>query len=296
MSPPKTSREPHDNPAEAQATPEYPEVAFGRSADGLAVALVGEIAYAMAPAGRGRHYLVRAWRLPRPMAECTSADFYDFSKELADERAFRAAVLETAEHQRELKTLGRVTTHLDVHTPWGPSQGATLFAEGITLHSTAGHGGFKLSDEWNEKIHSLLRSDGGWYEEDAEWAIVAISFPRLFTAFERRCAERAIKDSWPDAFETIFGTILQPGESYEKDRRAFQQAHANDWIVISAIMSGHEPDFVEVIATPGGRRGPGTDERRFLVPSGEYEIGRFGFIVDPARHRVYGGPSAFTNW
>jgi len=104
----------------------------------------------------------------------------------------------------------------------------TLYAEGIERHSTAGHGGFKLSAERNRKVHPVLRAKGGWYEEDAEWAIVAITFPHLFTAFERRCAERTIKDSWPDAWEMIVGTVLAPGESYEKDRRSFALTHADD--------------------------------------------------------------------
>ena len=169
-------------------------------------------------------------------------------------------------------------------------------AEGVTSHSTAGHGGIKLSAARNRKVHPMLRSKGGWYEEDAEWAIVAITFPHLFTAFERRCAERTIKDSWPDAWETIFGTILMPGESHEKDRRAFEAAHVHDWIVISAITSKHVVGFAEVIATPGGKRGVGTEERRFLVPSDEYRVGRFGFVIDPARHDVYGGESDFIGW
>jgi uncharacterized protein DUF7007 len=84
--------------------------------------------------------------------------------------------------------------------------------------------------------------------------VVAITFPHLFTAFERRWAERTIKDSWPDAWETIFGAILKPGESYEKDRRAFEQAHARDWIVVSAITSKHAPGFLETVATPGQAR------------------------------------------
>lgn len=194
------------------------DVSFGRSADGMCVALVGDTAFAMAPARDGRHYLVTAWRLWRPMGEWTRPDFYGHSGELADEAAFRARVLENAEHQRERKALGRVEQHSRAHTPWGGSQGATVYAEGVLSHSTAGHGGFKLSAERNRKVHPLLRSAGGWYEEDAAWAIVAITFPHLFTAFERRCAERTVKDSWPDAWETIFGIVLQPGESHEKDR------------------------------------------------------------------------------
>ncbi|OYX01807.1 MAG: hypothetical protein B7Z15_19370 [Rhizobiales bacterium 32-66-8] len=126
--------------------------------------------------------------------------------------------------------------------------------------------------------------------------MVAITFPHLFTAFERRCAERTIKDSWPEAWETIFGTILAPGESREKDRRAFEQRHAGDWIVISAITSNHERGMVEVVATMGGRRGPGTEERRFLVPSEEYRSGPFGFVIAEDRHRIYSGPSSFLGW
>ncbi len=44
------------------------------------------------------------------------------------------------------------------------------------------------------------------------------------------------------------------------------------------------------------KREPGTEERRFLVPSEDYGVGRFGFVVDEARHQVYGGPSDFIGW
>lgn len=278
------------------ATPGPFVVSFGRSADGMPVALVGEHAYAMAPGRDGRHLLVSGWRIARPMSEWTRADFYGHAGELADEAAFRAKVAEQAEHAREKKRLGRREIGGGANTPWGLSQSATVFAEGVTAHSTAGHGGFKLSAERNRKVHSMLRSAGGWYEEDSAWAIVAISFPHLFTGFERRCAESTIKDSWPDAWEAIFGGILAPGESREKDRRAFEAEHAADWVVVSAITSDRQRGFVECVATPGGKRGSGTEERRFLVPADEYDIGRFGFVIDPGRHAVYAGPSSFAGW
>lgn len=218
-------------------TPDPFGVSFGYSADGMPVALVGELAYAMAPARDGRHYLVSGWRIARPVAEWTRADFYGYAGELTNENAFRTKVLEQAQHQCEKRRLGRREIGGGANTPWGVSQGGTLYAEGVTGHSTAGHGGFGLSNEQNRNVHPMLRSAGGWYEEDADWAIVAITFPHLFTAFERCCAERAIKDSWPDAWEAIFGTILAPSESHEKDRRAFEAEHAADWIVISATTS-----------------------------------------------------------
>jgi hypothetical protein len=62
-------------------------------------------------------------------------------------------------------------------TPWGPSQGATVYAEGIVSHTTAGHGGFKLSNDRNGKIHVMLRCAGGWYDEGAAWAAVALAYP-----------------------------------------------------------------------------------------------------------------------
>ncbi len=67
-------------------------------------------------------------------------------------------------------------------------------------------------------------------------------------------------------------------------------------IVISAIRSEQHDHHVEVVATLGGERGPGAEERRFLVPAAEYEVGRFGFVVDPDRHEIYEGPSSFVGW
>lgn len=282
-----------------QTSPGVPAIAgasFGSSADGIFVALVGENAYAMVPAGEGKHYLASGWRMAKQMAEWTRADFYGHGGDLEDEAAFRARVLEQVQHQEERRRLGRRDMPGGAHTPWGSSQGGTVYAEGVTAHSTAGHGGFKLSAERNRKVHPMLRATGGWYEEDECWAIVAITFPHLFTSLERRHAERTIKDFWPDAWEAIFGTILGPGESRTKDQRTFETEHANDWIVVSAITSDQQKGFVECIATKGGKRGAGIEERRILVPTDEYYIGRFGFVIDPDRHLIYAGPSSFAGW
>jgi hypothetical protein len=271
-------------------------VEFGTSAEGFPVARMGDTAFAMLPGRDGRRYLASGWKIERPLEQWRRSDLYCLSGELTSEAAFRARVFEQAEHRREREALDRVEHPSRSQTPWGISQSTTVFVEGVESHSTAGHGGFKLSAERNGHVHPLLRAKDGWYEEDCAWAIVAITFPDLFTGFERRCAERSVKDSWPDAWETIFGVVLGPGESYEKDQRAFQASHAKDWIVVSAIASEHQKGFVECVATPGGRRGAGTEERRFLVPSDEYVVGRFGFVIDTSRHAVYGGPSSFIGW
>lgn len=277
-------------------SPDQSGVRFGISAEGFSVACVGDTAFAMLPGRGAQYFLATCCFAPRPLAELTRNDFYGHGGQLADEAEFRAKVLEQAEHSQEKHALGRREIRSRAHTPWGPSQGATVFAEGVICHSTAGHGGFHLSGDRNASVDSRLRKQDGWYEEDAEWAIVAITFPHLFTGFERRCAEQTLKDSWPDAWEAIFGTVLRPGESREKDRRAFEARHAGDWVVVSAIRSQHHDGFVEVIATLGGGRGEGIERRRFLVPAGEYEVGRFSFVVDPARHASCDGPPSFVAW
>lgn len=280
----------------AAGTEAFPPVEFGRCGEGFPVARVGDNAFAMLPGRDGRQYLASGWRISRPLVEWRRSDFYGHNGELPDEAAFRVKVAENAEHQRERNALGRREAHSRAQTPWGTSQGVVIYAEGVVCHSTAGHGGFHLSAERNRMVHPMLRVPGGYYEEDEAWASVAITFPDLFTSFERRCAERTLKDSWPDAWEAISGVVLDPGESHEKDRLAFEREHAADWIVVSAITSSLQNGFFECVATLSGKRGSGTEERRFLVPASEYAIGRFGFVIDPDRHAAYGGPSDFVSW
>lgn len=251
----------------------------------------------MLPLRDGGHYLSTAWHIARPIAEWTQADFYGLSGVLADEDAFRAQVEENALHQRQRSAFDRHEVSSRANTPWGISQSATIYADGVVSHSTAGHGGFELSPERNVRIHPSLRAANGFYEEDCCWAAAAQAFPELFTDFENACADRTIRHYFPDAWEAIHGTTLEPGQSSEKDRRDFYARHAGDWIVVSAIQSGHEPDFTEVVATLGGKRGGNSEARRYLVPSAEYGTsgGRFGFVIDESRHRPYDGPSSFVS-
>lgn len=285
-------------PIRNDETPGFPWVSFGRSADGFPVALVGETAFAMLSARHGRHFLATGWHITRPMAEWTRSDFYGHAGELADEAAFRAHVEENARHQQQRAALGRRESHSRAHTPWGKSQGATVYAEGVTCHSTAGHGGFHLSAERNRKVHPMLRASDGYYEEDCHWAAVAQAFPELFTDFENACAQKTIRDWYPDAWQAIHGKVLEPGQSSKKDEREFYKRHADDWIVVSAIRSDDEPGFTEVVAVLGGARTETRGVRRYLVPSVEYGIngGRYGFIIDEARHHRYDGASSFVGW
>lgn len=281
----------------AASTPDLSGVEFATSADGMPVARVDDLVLAMVTAVSGFAYLASAVFVRRPLAELTRADFIRHDSRVADEAEFRARVAETACHKRDLVKLNRVQTRMSASTPWGGSQMPVIYADGIVAHSTAGHGGFHLSTDRNVKIHPLLRKETQWYEEDSEWAIVALSFPELFTAHERSTAEKIIRNTWPDEWEAIHGSKLADGESWARDRRAFDQRHAADHVVTSAIFSDQHPGMTEVVAVVGGDRRASDDERRFLVPSNEYAgRGRFGFVIDPARHAEYHGPSSFIGW
>ncbi|WP_020046821.1 DUF7007 domain-containing protein [Rhizobium leguminosarum] len=202
---------------------------------------------------------------------------------------------EKAAHETELRTLDRPTIRAGASTPWGIAQVSRRYADGIILHSTAGHGGFHLDEIANAVVHHLYRYDDGFYEEDCEWAKVAHVFPQLFTAYERRLADRTLRDTYPDAYERVMGVTLKDGQSHIRDRQEFESRHRNDWVVIAALNSDHQPGLVECIATLGGIRGE-TGERRFLVPRSDYTIGRHGFVIDSVKHQPYDGPSSFVTW
>ncbi|BCH57278.1 DUF7007 domain-containing protein [Agrobacterium vitis] len=202
---------------------------------------------------------------------------------------------EKAVHEAELRALDRPTIPAGASTPWGRAQLSRQPAVGIVLHSTASHGGFHLAENANATIHPLFRNDDGFYEEDCEWAKVAHAFPQLFTAYERRLADRTLRDTYPDAYERVTGAILNGSQSHMRDRQEFESRHRDDWVVIAALNSDHKPGFVECIATLGGIRGE-TGERRFLVPRSDYTIGRHGFVIDPVKHQSYDGPSGFVTW
>ena len=178
----------------------FPEVYYGRTGDGLFAALVSENAFAMIPAYNGEHYLGHAWKLPLPISEWKQSSFYGHGGQLDGKAAFRARVEENAEHQRQLRRLARRSIPARHATPWGLSDHATHYAEGIVCHSTPSHGGFHLDPDRNARIHPHLRSADGFYEEDCCWAAVAQAFPDLFTDFEKRCAEETIRHWYPDAW------------------------------------------------------------------------------------------------
>lgn len=193
-------------------------------------------------------------------------------------------------HVVELRDLPRprIPSATGSRTPWGASQYAYAYGEGIASHGTAGHGGFKLDAKRNAQVHPALRAKGGWYEEDAEWAVVAHTFPDRFTTYERRLARNTLMNGSPDEFSAATGETVSPEQSSTLRERRFKADNADNWVGVSASMHDEDKSLVVVMATLAGKRpshGEEWNDRTFLVPASEYESrSAFGFVIDLARH------------
>ena len=74
-----------------------------------------------------------------------------------------------------------------MRTPWGEAQRIERIAPGIEFVSTASHGGYRLDSERNSVVPRAWRAAGfnglparGWYEEDCDWSMVALTFSQFF--------------------------------------------------------------------------------------------------------------------
>ena len=179
---------------------------------------------------------------------------------------------------------------MSTSTPWGPSQHVERYGVGITSYSTANHGGFHVSPTLQAEMPEHLRLEGGWYEEDCDWARVVVAFPERFPGEMVTQADDTLKAWAPAAWEAHFRRARLPGESYMRDKELVQERTKTEWVVCSAVGDWHEDvpaGMVGCIASCLGR------ERRFLVPAAEYEGrgpgGHFGFVVDVERHAAWEG-------
>lgn len=104
-------------------------------------------------------------------------------------------------HELELIPLGRTKRQSRVRTPWGTARSCTDHGEGVLLYSAAEQDGFHLSEEANARMPLALRLPDGWYHDDGDSARVVIAMPHLFTSLERRDAEQAAAEAFPDLLD-----------------------------------------------------------------------------------------------
>jgi len=71
-------------------------------------------------------------------------------------------------------------------TPWGKPQHVDTIAPGIDFYSTANHGGYHLSRDRMAQVPEYMCNTfagGPWFEEDCDWAIVALTFESDFRCY-----------------------------------------------------------------------------------------------------------------
>jgi hypothetical protein len=164
-------------------------------------------------------------------------------------------------------------------SPWGAVQHQQREASGIDFVSTAGHGGLKLNREMNAKIPKLFRRPSGWYEEDCESLIVMYFLSDLKEQWKIKKEEvlKHLKNWFWEEWEFYSGTTLAPGESKIKDQEMWARENNNRFIVVSAMTSSKDRNFVECFA----KRNQDSAEGWFIVPANEYKI---PFAIDEAKH------------
>jgi hypothetical protein len=168
-------------------------------------------------------------------------------------------------------------------TPWGTSQRQKKIASGITFYETARHGGFKVSPEKTQEMPPCLRNKDGWYEEDCEWAKVALSFKDLFTEPELVAAKELLCNYNPDAYETFYNEVIPEGKSRIKDQRIFDEVNKDNLVVVSAMTDSKREGMVRCWATKGGDREliRTESERIFLIPEEEYRSrGNMSYVIE----------------
>jgi hypothetical protein len=119
-------------------------------------------------------------------------------------------------------------------TPWGPAQTSDELAPGVVHYTTASHGGYCVSGAALARMEPFLRAlptfchattaDSAWYEEDVDWAVVALAFPELFDGCHLWHAERTVRVARADACAWLDQS--DPGRAVRDKLAAWQESNA----------------------------------------------------------------------
>ena len=116
-------------------------------------------------------------------------------------------------------------------TPWGAAQSSKKLAVGVMVYGTASHGGIHLSTKKNALVHYVWRDLDGWYEEDCGWAIVAVTFPELFSLVQDHSPLFATIITFSSSTTIFFTFVLSQNVHF--DLAMFKKV--NLWLHINPI-------------------------------------------------------------
>jgi len=91
--------------------------------------------------------------------------------------------------------------------PWGEVIEARPIAEGLEWVFTASHGGIHVSSDLLKRmrVQETPYSRGGFFEEDIDWSLVAVSFPDKFTGPDVQAAEDILKSAYDGKYRELLG-------------------------------------------------------------------------------------------
>lgn len=119
-----------------------------------------------------------------------------------------------------------------MNTPWGKADHVDLVAPGITSVSTPSHGGYHLDPVRMSAVHARFPhfgtfAGGPWFEEDCDWAVVALTFPELFDEDNLRAAIRIAERQARTA-----------GQRKEGNSQIKFSAYDNGWLTVGTWLTG----------------------------------------------------------
>lgn len=105
---------------------------------------------------------------------------------------------------------------MSAETPWGLADHVREIAPGIVRYDTPSHGGYYVSPERVLTMPKPLRefepwAGPNWYEEDCDWAVVALAFPQFFPADHQEAALATLKSYKPELYEQVAATRAAGG-------------------------------------------------------------------------------------
>ncbi len=92
-----------------------------------------------------------------------------------------------------------------MQTPWGPAQHRTPLGDGMIEVSTATHGGIYVPPNLNREIRGIWRREDCWYEQDCDWAIVALTYPDRFPQPRLDVADELARRWYPEQYNIVMG-------------------------------------------------------------------------------------------
>lgn len=170
-------------------------------------------------------------------------------------------------------------------SPWGPVQHAERIGRFWSVY-TAGHGGILAPAEPNATVHPAWRNENGWYEEDCEWAIVAVTFPEDFPDPLRASAEETARNWFPVQYVKATGKSVDGSKSFTLREQANKVLRSCSYVVRAAWgpgLDGVPAGMVGVCA----HRAVDEAEGWFLVPEQEYRQPGGFYVIDESRHQVW---------